>query len=359
MRVDHVLAGRPGEDGEAAILRGDERDRVALVVDELRGRQVARAAELRRMDDAAAPPSIGSVTVRLLDRRRCPAAARSSRRTRADRSDRSRSWRRPRRSGRRARRRRARKRPASAVSRVRVGAAASDRRAGERRAHRIRDRRDDRLAPARRYPAARRAAGRRGCARASTPRAARARSPSRVQKPGESNPSSDFSSVGQSGRLAPSRRQILTWSPSSTATFANLPIAAAAMLDDEQSRGDDLEHKAERRQRRGRAPHRNSPPSTPDAQVDAGPFDSRRDRASARGSSDSGSANNSGRGLPRAPRTPARSRRVAFLAPQARPEAGVDDRFDSGGVLLRRDRARAMGARCLAMTREIGLDARQ
>ena len=51
--------------------------------------------------------------------------------------------------------------------------------------------------------------------------------------------------------------------------------------------------------------------------------------------------------------------RVAFFAPQARPEAGIDDRFDRGSVWLRRDRAGAMRARCLAMAREICLDARR
>ena len=36
MRVDHVLARRPGEDGEVSVLRGDERDGVLLIVRELR-----------------------------------------------------------------------------------------------------------------------------------------------------------------------------------------------------------------------------------------------------------------------------------------------------------------------------------
>ena len=51
VRVDHRFARRPREDGEAAVLRRDERDRVALIVDELRGRQVPGASELRRMDE--------------------------------------------------------------------------------------------------------------------------------------------------------------------------------------------------------------------------------------------------------------------------------------------------------------------
>ena len=50
MRVDGVLARRPREHREVAVLRGDQRQRVALIVDELRRRQVARAAEPGRMD---------------------------------------------------------------------------------------------------------------------------------------------------------------------------------------------------------------------------------------------------------------------------------------------------------------------
>ena len=37
VRVHHVLGRRPLEDREPPVLRGHERDRVALVVDELRG----------------------------------------------------------------------------------------------------------------------------------------------------------------------------------------------------------------------------------------------------------------------------------------------------------------------------------
>jgi len=38
VRVHHVDAWRPGEHGESAVLPRDERHRIALVVDELRGR---------------------------------------------------------------------------------------------------------------------------------------------------------------------------------------------------------------------------------------------------------------------------------------------------------------------------------
>jgi hypothetical protein len=55
MGVDHRLARRPGEDGKTPVLRRDEGDRVALIVDELRRGQVSGAAELRRMDDRGDP----------------------------------------------------------------------------------------------------------------------------------------------------------------------------------------------------------------------------------------------------------------------------------------------------------------
>ena len=45
MGVHPHLAGRPGEEGEAAVLRSDEGQRPLLVVDELRGGEVAGAAE--------------------------------------------------------------------------------------------------------------------------------------------------------------------------------------------------------------------------------------------------------------------------------------------------------------------------
>src|ERR671924_1381028 len=50
MRVHGPFARRPGEDREASVLRRDERDRVALIVNELRGRQMARTAKRRWMD---------------------------------------------------------------------------------------------------------------------------------------------------------------------------------------------------------------------------------------------------------------------------------------------------------------------
>src|SRR5271169_1247660 len=50
VRVNHFLARRPREDREASILRCDERDRVALILHELRGRQVSRASQPRRVN---------------------------------------------------------------------------------------------------------------------------------------------------------------------------------------------------------------------------------------------------------------------------------------------------------------------
>ena len=51
MGVDKFLARRPREDGEAAVLRRDEGDGVVLIVHELRGREVPRAAEAVGMHD--------------------------------------------------------------------------------------------------------------------------------------------------------------------------------------------------------------------------------------------------------------------------------------------------------------------
>ena len=51
VRVHARLARRPREHREAPVLRGHQRHRAVLIVDELRGRQVARAAEICRRDD--------------------------------------------------------------------------------------------------------------------------------------------------------------------------------------------------------------------------------------------------------------------------------------------------------------------
>ena len=45
--MNDVVHGRPGEPGELAVLRGDQCNRVALLMTELGSRQVARAAEMR------------------------------------------------------------------------------------------------------------------------------------------------------------------------------------------------------------------------------------------------------------------------------------------------------------------------
>ena len=49
-RVHEVVAGRPFEDRETAVLRRDERGGIALIVDELRGGEMPRPAELIRID---------------------------------------------------------------------------------------------------------------------------------------------------------------------------------------------------------------------------------------------------------------------------------------------------------------------
>ena len=84
MRVDELFARRPLEDREAAVLRRDQRHRVVLIVHELRGRQVPRAAELRRRGArSVALPSTGSVTFTcstgVLPRRRAIFAPNASR----------------------------------------------------------------------------------------------------------------------------------------------------------------------------------------------------------------------------------------------------------------------------------------
>src|SRR6266513_2297935 len=47
--VDHVLAGRPGNNCETTVLGSDEGDGVALIVDKLSGGNVARPAQLGRV----------------------------------------------------------------------------------------------------------------------------------------------------------------------------------------------------------------------------------------------------------------------------------------------------------------------
>ena len=63
MRVDHVFALGPREHREASVLRRDQRHGVALIVHELRGRQMPRAAQAGRMHERRGASSIGSVTV--------------------------------------------------------------------------------------------------------------------------------------------------------------------------------------------------------------------------------------------------------------------------------------------------------
>ena len=46
--VDGPFSARPGEHGEVTILRRDQRDGVALIVDELRRRQMTGSAKIRR-----------------------------------------------------------------------------------------------------------------------------------------------------------------------------------------------------------------------------------------------------------------------------------------------------------------------
>src|SRR6185503_4960035 len=55
MRVNGRVAGRPGKDGEPAVLRRDQRDGPPLVVHELRRREVPGAAELTWMHTLGGP----------------------------------------------------------------------------------------------------------------------------------------------------------------------------------------------------------------------------------------------------------------------------------------------------------------
>ena len=49
--VNHALVVRPFENCKTAVLRCDERHRIVLIVDELRRRQMPRAAQTIGMDD--------------------------------------------------------------------------------------------------------------------------------------------------------------------------------------------------------------------------------------------------------------------------------------------------------------------
>jgi len=108
----------------------------------------------------------------------------------------------------------------------------------------------------------------------------------------------------------------------------------APMLDHEQAGLDHFHHKAERRDGTRRAPDGQvSAAIFPDAEVNAGPFDGRRELGQVRGIErqrpldQQRGAGGFGREVGE------RDRRLAALfAPQARPECGVDHAFDGGGV---------------------------
>ncbi len=51
MGTNHLALGGPAEDGEAAVLGGDEGEGVLLVLGELGGGEMAGAAELGGVDD--------------------------------------------------------------------------------------------------------------------------------------------------------------------------------------------------------------------------------------------------------------------------------------------------------------------
>jgi len=107
----------------------------------------------------------------------------------------------------------------------------------------------------------------------------------------------------------------------------------APVLDHEQAGLNHFHDKTERRDRPRRAPDEQVSPISPDAEVNAGPFDRGRELGEVGGvegqrplDEQCGAA-----GLGR--EVGERDRRLAaFFAPQARPEGGVDDALDRGGV---------------------------
>jgi len=57
--MNHLLARRPGEDREASILGGYQGESIALIVDELCGREMSRSAVFGRVDDHRKIPDDG------------------------------------------------------------------------------------------------------------------------------------------------------------------------------------------------------------------------------------------------------------------------------------------------------------
>src|SRR5437868_5496861 len=70
MGMDHVFAGRPDENREASVLGSDEGDRVALIVDELGGGDMARPTQLGRVHYGGTGSDDGLRHDQLLDPRR-------------------------------------------------------------------------------------------------------------------------------------------------------------------------------------------------------------------------------------------------------------------------------------------------
>src|SRR5712671_1788492 len=69
MSVDHLFTGRPCEDRETTILRCNQCQSVALVVYELRSREVSGAAMLHRWDDGSSVANDGFRNHHLLNRK--------------------------------------------------------------------------------------------------------------------------------------------------------------------------------------------------------------------------------------------------------------------------------------------------
>jgi len=107
----------------------------------------------------------------------------------------------------------------------------------------------------------------------------------------------------------------------------------AAVLDHQQAGLDHLDHKAERRDRPRGAPHRQLSAAFPNAEMNAGPFDGRRELREVCGVERQRPFHEErGAGGVRGEVGQRDCRLAAFFTAQARPKGGVDDAFYRGGV---------------------------
>ena len=169
---------------------------------------------------------------------------------------------------------------------------------------------------------------------------------------GGSKPSSDLIGRGQSGVVEKPLVNDLDPIAFEHRHVDELPERLAPVLDHQQPRSDDFDDEAVRRQGASRAPHHQFARAAPDAQMNAGPFDGRRQARERRRAQ--GQRLGKPQRLARIVRRDVGERdlrRHPFFAPQAGPEGAVDHRFDRVRVRLDREgtspAARA-DARCRA-----------